>query len=748
MGLWLYAALAHGWRLLAWAGLWWRGRRVPAYRLRWRERAGRVAYPAAFRGSVVVHAASMGEVTGALPLVERWLAADPALRITFTCSSPTASELIGQRLSAYMEGAPGATHARVHHVYLPFDTPGAMRRFLHGVQPRLLVLMETELWPQLLVQAERLAVPVVVANGRLSARSARNYRRWGFLTRGIVRAVDGWWVQDEDTRVQLLTLGVAPARMWVTGSLKVDTPVPPHTEALAARLREVLRTHAQTATTLGQGRAGLRPICVAASTHEGEEAALLTAWRELLTDSCRAAEPAQQALLVLAPRHPQRFQEVAQLLEEGGWRYVRQTAVMGETPWPSTAQAIATPAVSIGTPTQSPDAPAKPPEVWLLDTMGDLSAWFSLADVVFMGGSLIPRGGHNPLEAVRFGVPVLSGPHVFNFDAIFRTLASEGVAQLLPAGVLQEMPASVAPSPKPTAALAQSLQRLLGDSALQAQLRPRALQVYAALGGACERTLPGLQALLARRPPSLPVQGAGFAGSEHALLNPEFFSTTGPWFNARHWQDQQAVEGQASGRATVWMVKQDTPAGTQRMVLRHYQRGGAMGRLLGDRFLWEPALQSRALAEFRLLQRMRSWGLPVPVPCAARQQRSGLWYRADILVERLPHTESLFDALRQRALPEGVWQRAGQAIAQLHASGVYHSDLNCHNLLVDSSQRVWIIDFDKCGLRPFNAQPDWRAANMARLKRSLDKEARLHGPQHWHGSEAGWQWLVDAYEKA
>lgn len=734
MGLWLYAVLAHGWRLLAWAGLWWRGRRVPAYRQRWRERAGRMAYPEAFRGSVVVHAASMGEVTGALPLVERWLAAEPALRITFTCSSPTASELIERRLAAFMPGAHAAQAARVHHVYLPFDTPGAVRRFLQGVQPRLLVLMETELWPQLLAQAERLAVPVVVANGRLSARSARNYRRWQFLTRGIVRAVDGWWVQDEDTRAQLLTLGVAPARIWVTGSLKVDTPVPPHTEVLAARLREVLRTQADAASTPGQGGAGPRAVCVAASTHEGEEAALLAAWRQV-----QATEgPAAQALLVLAPRHPQRFDAVAQLLEQGGWRYVRQTRILGEAP-----------AGDLGATAGATASASVVPEVWLLDTMGDLSAWFSLANAVFMGGSLIPRGGHNPLEAVRFGVPVVSGPHVFNFEVIFRTLAHEGVAQLLPAEVVQVPPAGSEPSPGLAAALAQSWLRLLSAPALQAEWRPRALQVYASLGGACERTLPGLQALLARRPPSLPVQSGGFGGKESTLLNPDFFNIPGPWFNARHWQEQQAVEGQASGRATVWMVKQDTPAGPQRVVLRHYQRGGAMGRLLGDRFLWEPALQSRALAEFRLLQRMRSWGLPVPVPCAARQRRSGLWYRADILVERLPGATSVFDALRQRPLPEEVWQRTGQAIARMHACGVHHSDLNCHNLLVDDGYRVWIIDFDKCGLR---AQPDapgkrdWQSANMARLKRSFDKEARLHAPQ-WHGTDAGWDVLWRAYQE-
>lgn len=724
MGLWLYAVLAHCWRLLAWLGLWWRGRRVPAYRQRWRERAGRVAYPAAFRGSVVVHAASMGEVTGALPLVEHWLATDPAVRITFTCSSPTASELIERRLAAFLPGADSTQAARVHHVYLPFDTPGATRRFLQGVQPRLLVLMETELWPQLLAQAERLAVPVVVANGRLSARSARNYRRWQFLTRGIVRAVDGWWVQDEDTRVQLLTLGVAPARMWVTGSLKVDTPVPSHTEALAVRLRGLLL--AQSGGKHGQGTPAsgtptLRRICVAASTHEGEESALLAAWRQVLADG-------SAPLLVLAPRHPQRFQAVAQLLEQGGWRYARQTEIMGEPP------------------TSAPTTTTPAPEVWLLDTMGDLSAWFSLADAVFMGGSLIPRGGHNPLEAVRFGVPVVSGPHVFNFEAIFRTLAQEGVAELLPAEVVGPAPTHHSPAPGLTTALAESLQRLLGNRSSQAGLRSRALQVYASLGGACERTLPALQALLAHRPPSLPVQSAGFAGHVSTLLNPDFFTATGPWFNARHWQDQQAVEGQASGRATVWMVKQDTPTGPQRMVLRHYQRGGAMGRLLGDRFLWEPALQSRALAEFRLLQRMRSWGLPVPVPCAARQRRSGPWYRADILVERLLGTTSLFDALRQSPLPDEVWQHAGQAIAQMHACGVYHSDLNCHNLLVDAGNKVWIIDFDKCGLRPYHAKKDWRAANMARLKRSFDKEARLHGlDQQWHGNEAGWQLLVQAY---
>jgi tRNA A-37 threonylcarbamoyl transferase component Bud32 len=192
-----------------------------------------------------------------------------------------------------------------------------------------------------------------------------------------------------------------------------------------------------------------------------------------------------------------------------------------------------------------------------------------------------------------------------------------------------------------------------------------------------------------------------------------------------------------SGRGTVWFV----PAGLRTLVLRHYRRGGLMGRLIADRYLREPPARSRAMAEFALLQRMAGWDLAVPRAAGARWQRAGAFYRADILVERIPGAEDLSEQLQQAPLPAAAWQAVGAAIARLHAAGVCHADLNCHNLMRDAEGRVWIIDFDKCEVR---APGPWQQANLERLRRSLRKErGRLAA---WHWAESDWPALLAGYE--
>ena len=215
MGLRLYTELIHAARAVAWPVLWWLGRRVPAFRERWGERRGEPGLPPAARGGVVVHAASMGEVGAAEPLVRALRAARPDLPLVLTCTTPTASARIRQSFGE-----------AVHHAYMPFDTPGAVACFLDALAPRALVVLETELWPNLLTAAQARGVSVVLANGRLSAKSAARYARFRRTTQQMLAALDLLLVQDAPMRERFLALGAAPARTVVTGSLKFDTPLP------------------------------------------------------------------------------------------------------------------------------------------------------------------------------------------------------------------------------------------------------------------------------------------------------------------------------------------------------------------------------------------------------------------------------------------------------------------------------------------------------------------------------------------
>ena len=669
MPAWLYSTLAHALRLAAWPALWWLGRKTPAFRERWAERAGRASVPPAARDGLLVHAASMGEVAAAAPLVEALLAARPDLPLLFSCTTPTASALIRQRFGT-----------RVHHLYLPFDTPGAVRRFLAALAPRMLVLLETELWPNLLRIARAQGTLVVLVNGRLSERSARRYARFPALTRRLLAALDLLLVQDEPARQRFLALGAAPARTQVTGSLKFDAAPAAGDAALQAAFRRL---------------AAGRTVWVGASTHEGEEAALL----EVLP-ALRARWPA--LLLVLVPRHPQRFDAVAALIARQGLVHQRRSA---------------------GQPCRCDT------DVMLGDSMGELTAWLAVADLVFMGGSLIERGGHNPLEAMQFGAPLVAGPHVFNFTEVFAALdAAQAVRTVHSA-----------------AELGAAVEALLAAPAAARALGERGRAVYQGRGGATARSLAPMLGLLDR----LAAQTARRVPGGQVWADPAVFPQPGAaLFDAAHWLAQRRALGQAQGRSTVWFLRH----GALELVLRHYHRGGLVGRVLKDRYLREPLSRTRAMAEYALLRRLRAWGLPVPRPCAAALWRGWTHYRADIIVERITGCEDLSQRLQRAPVAAAEWRRVGAAIAQLHAAGVYHSDLNCHNLLLcddpgqapDADGRVWVVDFDKCEVR---APGEWQQANLDRLRRSLRKERdRLH---RWHWAEASdWPALCAGYDAA
>lgn len=346
----------------------WRSRRAPEYRLRWGERFGFYRDPA-LTGSIWIHAVSVGETLAALPLIEALRETYPGVPLLVTCMTPTGS----QRIRA-------ALGEQVQHVYLPYDYPGAAARFLERFRPRLGVLMETELWPNLVHACALREIPLVLANARMSERSARGYAYVGGLTREMLSNLSTVAAQTDADAARLRALGAPAEIVQVTGSIKFDLDLPPDLPQRAATVRAAW---------------GTRPVWIAASTHGGEDEQLLEALRGLQ----RAQE---DILLVLVPRHPERFAPAAELCRKAGYTVAQRSLE------------------------QVCDARTR---IYLGDTMGELLLLYAAADVAFVGGSLIPHGGHNPLEPAALGLPVLFGPHMFNFAEISRRLLDADAAR-------------------------------------------------------------------------------------------------------------------------------------------------------------------------------------------------------------------------------------------------------------------------------------------------------------------------------
>ena len=352
--------------------LWLRSRKAPAYAKRIGERFA-LTLPEFKQGGIWLHAVSVGESIAAAPVVKALQQQYPDLPITVTCMTPTGSERIQSLFGD-----------SVQHCYLPYDLPLASKRFLQRLQPRLAIVMETELWPNHINQCARLNIPVVLANGRLSERSARGYGRFPKLVAPMLKQISALAVQSEIEAQRFIELGARAETVKVTGSIKYDLQVAEGLPEQAQTLRE-------------QWHATQRPIWIAASTHEGEDAQILAAHQLLL-------QQFPQALLILVPRHPERFASVHALCLEQGLQVQRrstQTLVNAEQ------------------------------QVLLGDTMGELMLLYAVADVALVGGSLIKHGGHNMLEPIALAKPTLTGPHYFNFLDIAQ--------QLLDAGALLEV---------------------------------------------------------------------------------------------------------------------------------------------------------------------------------------------------------------------------------------------------------------------------------------------------------------------
>lgn len=376
---------------------------------------------AAARPTIWIHAVSVGEVLAVTRLVKDLNAALPDYMVIVSTTTRTGQALARERFGAN----------RVF--YCPLDLPWAVPAYLRAIKPQMLVLAETEFWPNLLNGCFRRGIPVIVVNARISDRSWPRYRRLGSLWRPLLSRLGCVLAQSETDAERLLALGCAPERVSVAGNLKFDVRVADESEAT-----QLLRKAA----------AGLRLI-VAGSTLDGEETALLEAWPQLL-----AADP--QVAMVLAPRHPERFAAVAALLEKSGHRWTRRSE------WNA-----------------QPAEPLKPGEIVLLDSIGELASVYSLASVAFVGGSLVPTGGHNPLEPAQFGVPIVMGSHYANFAAITDGLREHDALRITS-----------------KEELAAALIELLRDRKAAEAMGARAREVFEQQAGATDRCVAAIRKLL------------------------------------------------------------------------------------------------------------------------------------------------------------------------------------------------------------------------------------------------------------
>ena len=407
----------------------WRSRRAPAYRRRLGERLGCFPAPPQDRPLIWVHAVSLGETLAARPLIERLLQELPDHRIAITTTTPTGSAQV-QSLFVRRFGE------RIFHVYAPWDTPGAVRRCLDRLRPRLLLIMETELWPNLLHHCAAQGCPVMLANARLSARSATGYSRFPGVTRSMLGQLSLIAAQSDASAERFRELGAPADRVRVCGSVKFDLSIDPQLRETVATLRR-------------EWQLEQRQVLIAASTHEGEEALMLQAAAAL-----REAHPS--LLLILVPRHPERFDEIAALCERDGWPLVRRTS--GEAVDGSTA-------------------------LLLVDTIGELLLFYGLADVAVVGGSFDAqgsRGGHNPLEPAAWGCAVVCGPSMFNFAEI--------TEQLLAADALTQAESAAALEPK--------LQVLFTDADQRRRMGAAASRIVEENRGAVDRLAAGALELL------------------------------------------------------------------------------------------------------------------------------------------------------------------------------------------------------------------------------------------------------------
>ena len=373
------------------------------------------------QGGIWLHAVSVGEVIAAVPLVKKLKSQYPQYPIVITTMTVTGAE----RVDALFDDS-------IQHCFVPYDLPRAIERFLTIKKPKILIIMETEIWPNLLHVCQAKQLPVLLANARLSARSLRGYQKIRCWMRSILNSFQAIAAQTKDDANRFAALGATSQQLVVTGSVKFDMVIP--------------ESNFQQAHVFRQRWGEMRPVWIAASTHEGEEDSILKAAHLIL-------KALPNALLLWVPRHPERFTKIAAAAKRQGLNVAlrsEDTAISATT------------------------------HIVVGDSMGELFAYYASADVVFVGGSLISLGGHNLLEPAMLGLPVLTGPHIFNFNEIFRLLQEADALRVV----------------TDAKSLANTVLQLLQDSALRTQLGSHGQQVVQQNQGAVDRHMALIDKLL------------------------------------------------------------------------------------------------------------------------------------------------------------------------------------------------------------------------------------------------------------
>ena len=413
--IWLYRLLLNLAIPFGLVGLAIKGFRNPGYWHRWSERFGFVPESVRQCGpfDLWIHAVSVGEARAAAPLIRLVKQNHPEYKVLVTTTTPTGSAMVKMMLSDSVE-----------HCYFPYDLRWAMRRFVSSIQPKIALIMETEIWPNMIDMVESSGAKLLYTNVRLSERSYKGYARFPAMVARTLSKVDTFAVQGKLDQKHLELLGVPTGKIIATGSIKFDVNVPPSLRESA----EVLRRR------LGQDRL----IWIAGSTRDGEESSILAAYKEL-------KQRFPSLLLILVPRHPERFDYMARKIQRRGLSCVRRTE---------------------NTPELSSDV-----DVYLGDTMGELSLMYACSDVAFVGGSLVPLGGQNILEPCALGVPVIFGPHMFNFPDISRWTLKEGAGKMV----------------KSSQELVRSVDELLANPSLRDEMGGKGMKFIDAHRGALDK---------------------------------------------------------------------------------------------------------------------------------------------------------------------------------------------------------------------------------------------------------------------
>lgn len=420
---WLYTCVMYAATPVILYRLFVRGLRLRSYLHRWAERFGYFKAPGFKRDSIWVHAVSVGELNAAIPLIIALRERYKDEPVVVTTVTPTGSDRLRQVFGD-----------SIFHVYLPYDIPASVNRFLNRIRPRLAVVMETEIWPNLFFTCQQRGIPVVIANARLSERSLRGYGPVQPLAGEAIRSATFIAAQSQTDYDRFLSLGAQRDRLALVGNIKYEIDMP----------HDMVESGIEWRFHAGERR----PVWIAASTHEGEELAVVNAHAKVLRQF-------PDALLIVAPRHPERFRPMLQLCESFGFA-ARSRSKDG---------------------TAEPDT-----QCFVADSLGELLRFYAATDVAFVGGSIVAIGGHNVLEPALLGKPVIVGPHTFNFTEITDLLIARGAAIRIASGE----------------ALGEAVCALLGNEQDMRRMGSAATEVIAHERGALARTLEIIERLSAR----------------------------------------------------------------------------------------------------------------------------------------------------------------------------------------------------------------------------------------------------------